>query len=387
MKYNSFFKLFLFAFICVFMAASCTTKEGPMGANGENGVNGENGLNGINGTNGTDGKDGVDGNMSCLVCHTQAGMDALTALYNQSGHAAALNVSYAGGRASCSPCHSNELYLNALNNAPGVDAIDIAYPTAISCATCHANHQSLEDDITAPMTTVEAVVGAADGTILDFGGPANLCANCHQARRTGDSYIVAEAKTYKRTFTGDAIESYKHAAVGPAGSMSLNATEDTLTVVFDVPTTHVYVNSEHAGPHHGPQANTLLGYGGYGTTSKGAHAAATCTGCHMGEVEGNDGGHSFNPSVAACNKCHADATDFNINGKLTAFATRYDAVQAALEEVGALHGGHPMYASLEKPIFEAWWNFMMLYEDHSNGVHNPNYFDTLLTNAETALGL
>ena len=133
MKNTSFLKLFLFAIICVFMAASCTTKEGPMGPNGLNGENGANGVNGINGTNGTDGKDGVDGNVSCLVCHTQAGMDALTALYNYSGHAAAENVSYAGGRASCSPCHSNELFLNALNQAPGVAAVEIAYPTAISC--------------------------------------------------------------------------------------------------------------------------------------------------------------------------------------------------------------------------------------------------------------
>ena len=40
---------------------------------------------------------------------------------------------------------------------PGVDAADIPFPTKISCATCHGNHESLEDGITAPLRTVAAI--------------------------------------------------------------------------------------------------------------------------------------------------------------------------------------------------------------------------------------
>ncbi|WP_346864372.1 hypothetical protein [uncultured Draconibacterium sp.] len=363
MKNTSFLKLFLFAIICAFMAASCTTKEGPMGANGLNGENGENGINGINGTNGTDGKDGVDGNMSCLVCHTQAGMDALTALYNYSGHAAAENVSYAGGRASCSPCHSNELFLNALNQAPGVAAIDIAYPTAISCATCHANHQSLEDDISAPMTTVAAVTAIANESVtLDFGNASNLCANCHQSRRGFEYY---QALT----------------------SVTING------IPTEVPDGMVGINSSHAGPHHGPQANTLLGDGAMVTGTIATHTSVGCTGCHMGEVDGFTGGHSFKPSLAACNSCHSGATDFNINGKRTDFDTRLEAIAEALVEAGALGKDedtgeyHPAVSIVTDDEFLAFWHYMYLYEDHSHGAHNPPHFENLLTSAETALGL
>uniref|UniRef100_UPI0032179336 ammonia-forming cytochrome c nitrite reductase subunit c552 n=1 Tax=uncultured Draconibacterium sp. TaxID=1573823 RepID=UPI0032179336 len=363
MKYSSFLKLFLFAIICVFMAASCTTKEGPMGASGLNGMNGENGINGVDGKDGTDGTDGVDGNVSCLVCHTQAGMDALRALYNYSGHNAASAVSYAGSRASCSPCHSNELFLNALNNAPGVAAIDIAYPTKISCTTCHANHQSLEDDITAPMTTVEPVTAIADATVtLDFGNASNLCANCHQSRRGYEYY--------------QAITSVK-----------INGIET------EVPDGMVAINSTHAGPHHGPQANTLLGNGGIGTGTVSTHTSVGCTGCHMGDVDGTTGGHSFIPSLTNCNKCHSGATDYNINGKRTEFDTRMTAIAEALVSAGALSKDedtgeyHPAVSIVTDAEFEAFWNYMYLYEDHSHGAHNPAYFATLLNSAETALGL
>ena len=66
MKYNSFFKILLFGFICAFMATSCV-KEGPMGPAGSNGADG------------SDGKDGVDGQVTCLQCHSGTNMDALNA--------------------------------------------------------------------------------------------------------------------------------------------------------------------------------------------------------------------------------------------------------------------------------------------------------------------
>jgi hypothetical protein len=358
MKQKSIFKLFLLAVLCIFMAASCT-KEGPQGANG---LNGENGVNGINGSNGTDGTDGVDGNMSCLVCHTKAGMDALNGLYAGSGHNAANYVSYAGGRASCSRCHSNEGFMNYMAATPGVDAIDIEYPTKISCGTCHANHQSLEDDITAPMTTVKAVTAISDGTILDFKSSSNLCANCHQSRRDYTYY--------------QALDSVK--------------IDDVMTAVGEG---EVGINSSHAGPHHGPQTNTLLGNGGIGASSIATHTSVGCTGCHMGEVHGTNGGHSFKPSLANCNTCHSGAIDFDINGKRTEYNTRIAAIAEALVTTGALSKDadtgeyHPHVSIVTDVEFEGFWNYMILYEDHSHGAHNPPYFATLLTAAETSLGL
>jgi hypothetical protein len=364
MKQKSIFKLFLLAVLCIFMAASCT-KEGPQGANGLNGENGGNGINGVDGTDGTDGTDGVDGNMSCLACHTQAGMNALEALYTFSGHKAANAVGYAGGRGSCARCHSHSGFINYLTGLPGAEPIDIDFPTRIDCETCHGNHRSLEDDIAAPLRAEAAVTAIADETVtLDFGGTSNLCANCHQSRR-GYTYYQA-------------LTSVKIGGI------------DT-----EVPEGMVAINSSHAGPHHGPQANTLLGNGGIGASTIATHTSVGCTGCHMGEVDNDEkaGGHSFKPSLANCNTCHSGATDFDINGKRTEFNTRMTVIADALVTAGALSKDadsgeyHPHVSIVTDAEFVGFWNYMILYEDHSHGAHNPAYFATLLTAAETNLGL
>ncbi len=99
-------------------------------------------------------------------------------------------------------------------------------------------------------------------------------------------------------------------------------------------------------------------------------------------------GHSFVPDVAMCNECHGDA--FDMGAEQAAIAARMVAIEAALEAIGAIHvadGVHPMYASLETDQWNAFWNFMCLYEDKSEGLHNFNYAKQLLTQCETALGL
>ena len=58
------------------------------------------------------------------------------------------------------------------------------------------------------------------------------------------------------------------------------------------------------------------------------------------------------------------------------------------EEDGGIYAAfHPMYASLERDIFNAWWNFAVVLEDRSKSAHNPTYMEELLSAAETALGL
>ena len=382
------FLLIAFSVIALAFVSSC---EGPMGPAGPAGADG---TDGIDGTNGTDGTDGVAGNLSCLECHTQTNMDGIHTMYDLSGHASGSTVAYAGGRASCARCHSSEGFANYLTSAPGVDAVDVAHPSAIRCSTCHSNHSSLEDGISAPMVTEAAVIAITDGVEYDFGNTSNLCANCHQARSSGTTYDkYTTGQTFTRKFTGADIATYTTAAFGPAGSATLNGTSDTLTVVFDVPTTHVYISSTHAGPHHGPQLNTLFGIGGYGTSSTATHTTQGCVTCHMGTAGTTSGGHSFYSNVENCVACHAGATDFDINGKQTDFDTRMTAIGAALEAKHAIHidattgEAHPLYASIPRAEFEAFWNYMTLYEDKSHGVHNPGYFTTLLAGTEAKLGL
>lgn len=386
MKTNKFFQLMTLA-ICALAFAFVTGCEGPEGPIGPAGTKGDTGATGAAGAQGDDGQQGVAGNSSCLVCHTQVGMDVINASYKISQHAIASTV--ARGSGSCARCHSSEGFTYYL---AGVESPTVSYPTAIRCSTCHSNHSSLEDDISAPMVTEAAVTAITDGTsIIDFEGVSNLCANCHQSRRNADYYdkeIVA--KTYDRKFTGDDIATYSTAAIGPAGTSVLDG--DTLRVTFDVPVENVYISSTHAGPHYGAQSNTIVGIGGFGASSiNDDHKGAGCVTCHMGITGDTEGGHSWWPNVENCIECHEGLTDFDNNGVQTEVETRMAAIAAKLESIHAVHidAGevHPMYASIPRAEFEAFWNYMIVMEDRSMGVHNPGYIKTLLTVAETKLGM
>jgi hypothetical protein len=295
-------------------------------------------------------------------------MAAIDGLFALSGHSAGNYVGYAGSRGSCSRCHSSEGFMDFI---AGYDGEDIPYPSAWSCGTCHGSHSSLEEGISAPLQTTAAVTIIEDGmTVIDFDGPSNLCANCHQSRR-GYAYYEAIDSVWTDDVNGN----------------------DSLD--FVVADGSVYINSSHAGPHHGPQANTLSGLGGYGTSSTGAHLSAGCVGCHMGDATSTEGGHSFVPNLENCTvACHGSVTDmatFTTDAQ-DAVSVRLDAIAAELVTAGALAGDatdgyHPHVGVVTEAQFKAFWNYMVVYEDHSHGVHNPGYFNTLLTQAEALLGL
>lgn len=362
--------MYLFIVVLATLTISCT-KEGPAGAPGKDGKDG------------IDGADGADGSVTCLACHAGDVMDQVRFQFNSSAHnVGAIAVDYAGGRASCAQCHSHEGFVEWATN--GTVADDITAPSAWKCNTCHSLHKTFEATDYA-FRAGGAVTSVADGTTVFDHGNNNTCINCHQSRRTGDSYEVAEDKTYTRTFSGDDAVAYANAAVGPNGSVTDNG-DGTITVVFDVPTaTHVYINSTHAGPHHGPQANIFEGVAGYTSEAGsvfGPHEDG-CVVCHMGEASG----HSFKPEDDNCLACHSSVPTASMDNT----AARIQAVGEALEAIHAVHfdgeAWHPMYASLTKAQFQAWWNFMNALEDRSNGAHNPTYVKAMLTEAEATLGL
>ena len=369
--------------------SSCEGPEGPPGADG---------TDGTDGIDGSDGTDGVDGNVTCLVCHSAENMEAIASEFAGSQHSSgAIAVDYAGGRASCAACHSHEGYLEFART--GDVANDITNPSAWECKTCHDLHVTFEEADYALRLNDAVTLVADDQVVLDEGNN-NTCINCHQSRRTVAAYDNAtEDKTYTRKFTdADDIAAYEHAAVGPAGSITLDQSgaTDTLVVVFDIPVaTHAYISSTHAGPHHGPQANLWAGEAA-GTVAGSAYAphADGCVACHMGP----ETGHSFHPDASTCIACHADQSDKGDD--LDAIAERLEDIALALAALHAVHiddswesgdalfgAVHPVYASLTRANFNAWWDFTLVMEDRSNGAHNPTYVETLLDGIETTLGL
>lgn len=346
MKLKNVIQLTLLASVIMFTAPSCV-KEGPMGPAG---------ADGTNGTNGTDGK---DGSVTCLACHSGNNMAQKSAEFAMSAHSVgAIAVEYAGGRQSCAPCHSHEQFVafTTIGSVPG----DITNPSAWECSTCHGIHKTFEGKDYALRITAPVVPVVATNGVMDLKGGSNLCGTCHQSRS-------AEPNVAK-----------------PGATFAL---------------------SVRTGPHHGPQGNLLFGNGfaeipgsvAYPTKGTSKHLTdASCVGCHMSTFTAKQGGHSFIPSVAACNACHegADITNYNYGGIQTDTHDKLVQLRDRLVELGAIVkttvDGVDAYAPVDKktvPMVQAQavFNYFGIEEDRSLGVHNPKYVKALLVNSLEAI--
>jgi hypothetical protein len=329
------------------------------------GCEGPKGAAGAAGTDGTDGLDGADGNVTCLVCHSDGNLQAIRHQFAGSQHALGEYVAYAGGRGSCSRCHGHEGFVAF---AEGLEAQNFSNPSPWQCSTCHGLHQTFEaEDYALRMT--EAVSIWDDGTFalkgnsfLGIQGNSNLCANCHQSRRA-EPNLASPGETFT-------------------------------------------ITSTHYGPHHSAAANTVAGAGfaeivgsvAYPAAGSNYHLAASCTGCHMYE-----GDHSWNPSLEACNGCHA-TNDFDYGGVQTEIEELLDELRDRLIVLGVVEPGHdeefvidqetgevilhetiegyhPVPGTYPMAQARAFFNWTGLDEDRSLGVHNPKYVKALLENS------
>jgi len=320
--------------------SSCEGPAGPAGADGADG------QDGVAGTNGTDGTNGVDGNAVCMECHNVGVKTAIYDQWKETSHGIGNYVGYAGGRSGCAKCHSHEGFTETQWTGEDTTAANIPLPQEIRCKTCHGFHMSLDfenepNSAIAAMADVALMAEGGEVTVGFANKESNLCMNCHQSRR--------------------------------------NPSDDA---DGDAP---VNVSSTHYGAHHGPQANLLNGYGGYeyrqDMSTKGTHATgADCVSCHMVEGDGTYGGHTWTPGEASCSSCHANGVpDSDVEAKL---ATLHEALVAAemLDAEGGILTGYRSADSVG-----ALWNYLLVEEDRSMGVHNPAYADALLDASIDAL--
>jgi len=217
-----------------------------------------------------------------------------------------------------------------------------ANPTHQDCRTCHQIHTTYTSadwalETNAPVTQV------ISGLTFD-GGAGNLCANCHQARRYMASFV-------------DKTDATKYTSSSPRFN------------------THLSV-----------QGDVLMGSGGFGVEGKpGSHYSMvkdTCVGCHMGDGRN----HKMEPQLSTCVTCHADATDYNVNGAVTKIEERIAELKAALTAKGLLDAdGAVVPGTWDEKTATAIWNYEVIEEDASNGVHNPVYVNALLDAALEAL--
>ena len=341
--------LFLLVLLPVLVAWGCSGDDGAVGPQGPPGADGADGVDGVDGE---DGEDGVDGTVRCLECHNTQAQRDITLQYARSQHALGEYVDYAGGRSSCARCHSGGGFVEYLETGDVNGNINV--PVAISCNHCHSVHTTFEFADYALRST-DPVVFIADGAgTADFGDNSNLCANCHQSRRP-EPNIHLPGETYE-------------------------------------------ITSTHYGPHHGAQANVLMGAGfaeiegprTYPDNSLHLDEGATCVTCHMGEFTDDQGGHTWWPSLASCQECHA-TPDFDYNGFQTDIQEKLDELRDLLVTAGVVEfveeddAYEPIIGVYPMAHARAFFNWVGLAEDRSKGAHNPRYVDALLTNSIAAM--
>jgi hypothetical protein len=280
---------------------------------------------------------------ACTDCHNDTTVItekqfAMEGTLHGSGTAAA----YAGGRGSCTACHSGASFsaMVAAGQSPS-EFKTVAAVTRQDCRACHQIHTSYTEADWA-LETTDPVNLYAFGELAYDGGKGNLCANCHQPRRVIDGYV------------------------------------DDANGVTNV-------SSTHWGPHHGPQSAVLLGTGGAGDVAgvPSFHyrlVTDTCVSCHIGP----NASHTFAAVESTCLDCHAE--DEDLDGAQDAIAAKITELHDLLEAKGLYHDGHPVVGTYPTAEAEALWNYILIaVEDGSLGAHNMPYIKALLDASIAAL--
>jgi len=304
---------------------------GLVGCTGETGATGPVGPQGLQGPQGDPGEDAT---VACSACHDAIGtVNAKQIQWAQSGHGEGVAWEYAGGRVNCTSCHSGTGFVAwTAVGGPTNSTVADANNTPIDCRACHNVHTTYTGADWA-FTTVAPVEMIIDASSTYDVGNSNLCATCHQSRTA-------------------------------SGGTSITST--------------------HYGAHHGPQANMMLGIGGYGITgdTRSSHYTQVedgCITCHMSaDTAYNLGGHNFTPSLIVCQSCHPGLDTFDRRDTQTLVKELLAELEELLDDIGAMHDGHPVVGDWGDDITGAVYNYMFVLEDGSFGVHNGWYAIELL---------
>lgn len=289
----------------------------------------------------------VVGPVTCGQCHDSSDLiSGKQTQWAESAHGSG-DAYGRGTRSSCAGCHSGSAFVEMLMAGlnPGSVEEGDPDPTRQDCRTCHKIHETYSEADWELRTEAPVALYAVPGVTFD-GGHGNFCVNCHQPRR-----IIPEPEN---------------------------------GIISGITT--------HWGPHHGPQSAMMLGVAGAGVTgSPSGHYGGvenTCVQCHMGAEEN----HTFEPELETCQRCHPDATDFDIGDVQSDITALADQLGDELVNRGLINenteNGHPTVTSAPEDEAIALWNWLYVaHEDQSLGVHNPGYARALLEEGLSRLGL
>ncbi len=309
----------------------------------------------------------------CGQCHDEEPYHNRNRQWELSKHSVATR--YPTGserRLGCVKCHSGIGFIQEMD---GIADDDKSFEyEAIVCAACHDPHNNMEDNHQLRST---APVVFENGHVVEAGGNGLFCMNCHKARRDAEVYVQGNV-------------------------------------------------SSHYGPHYGVQGDLFNGTNAieYGKVMGGPSAhlyvgGDSCVNCHMQSISRDDpavnmvGDHTFKmnwdpngtpddhhddiPMTGMCADCHGPMDDFNMvfydynldgmtEGVQTEVHHLLDSLAMLLPPYGeptVIRDGDYPYTDAEK---KALYNYMCVEEDHSFGIHNPDYITGILKASIEDLG-
>ena len=329
------YRKLMFSSLLVIIALVLVACAGPAGETGPAGPAGEAGPAGSGG-------EMTAADLSCTECHNDTTLIvSKQAQFKEKSVHGTGEAFERGASTSCAGCHGSEgtkARINAglLPHDASVEGITNVSP--FNCRTCHNIHATYTGEDWG-LTGGEAPAKMEYSAGTFDGGQGNLCANCHQIRNQ-----APEVK--------DGV---------------------------------VSVTSSRYGTHYGAEAQMMLGEGGLGLTgSPSAHyqmVKDTCVGCHMGDERN----HTYEPAVARCTTCHADAKNFDMNGVQTAVEGKLEELHTLFVDKGMLNPETNLWIatndaplSVPEAVAQAMWNYKFVTYDQSMGVHNSDYANALL---------
>ncbi len=298
--------------------------------------------------------------LTCTECHNDTTLIVSKEAQFRESSVHGTGESFIRGEGTdCAGCHGTEgakARINAGLPPHDPSVVGVTNVSPFDCRTCHNIHMTYTSDDWALTGGEAAVVLERTGGTFD-GGAGNLCANCHQVRNPAPT-----------------------AAGG-----------------------NVAVTSARFGPHYGIPAPMLLGEGGLGVSGKpSTHYTTvddTCVACHMGE----EFNHTYEPDVARCQACHADAENFDMNGVQTEVTAMVDELHAIFVDKKLLNPETDLWGiydpatgkwsnpsadaplTVTEAVANAMWNYKFVVYDKSMGVHNSAYTKALLASALEAM--
>ena len=278
----------------------------------------------------------------------------------------------------CIRCHDGEGFVAFTKGiAKDFSKMKLKDHIGITCATCHDQHgNGNTHQLRMPPTGSDTLGNGVSYTGL--GGLGNICMNCHKARKDNVAMI---STTVSSTW----------------------------------------------GPHHTSQTDMLLGENAakfddttvYATGGHKDYLADACVSCHMSATTDTSdhanynkvGGHSWHmrnattnfQNVTVCKGCHTmdsfdgflASADYDGNGKIEPVRTE---IHNLLTKLGRTlpHTGPDSalvidYKAIGKSVDsvkmkKAWWNYQLVLNDGSVGLHNTAYAVDILQRSIKALG-